>query len=245
MLEQSLKSIDDQEGSIDRYIVVNTPDWSIRNIVMNYLLNGKKQYCIIELAITTEKIGLAYNFGVWYAMQSRVRYDVIAKIDDDIVMRHPSDLECMAAVAMHDGIVAFPPTPEDGSRHESFIRSASIPDISGGRTINYVSLYGACNLYSRKMMNRLGYFDETASRGMDTEWGVRAQMCGFQVTHAVRSCIHLGHNAPTEGKDKETRKSADISKISPKHNNSIVSNKSARNCLISNVIGYRGRHEEN
>lgn len=192
---QTLACLDEQNTHVDIYLVCNSNDPTFRSeLIMLDLETMKKSVTFLALSAQHANIGLAVNCGLWHALNSGRHYDGFLKIDDDIFM-DSDGLSHLWECCDGTQIVAYPPYAKGEERYDD-------PDAIRKEKIHSkcTSLYGACVLIPEVVITDCGYWAESAPRGGDTDYGIRAYHAGHDVIyHPTRVCIHLGANKPTEG----------------------------------------------
>lgn len=164
-----------------RWIVVcNSTDRDARSILQYACSESRFNMAYVELSMHTERIGLAYNAG-WLYAHPRTPY--IIKMDDDCSL-------CGAGLdheirQMDIGMLSGP----------LFVAPRSYRDC--GIRLDYGEAKGACII--RRSGDNLGFWGETAARGIDSDLWMRAHHCPYASPKWASDTWYLLHDGPTEG----------------------------------------------
>lgn len=229
-----LDHLDRQDSDFHIYVVLNSSNASFCCGLVDYCSHLEHPVTLIRLWSMTTQIGLVYNCGLWHAL--RRDYKRIVKMDDDVAIKKNGISELHGLCDKGDCVgVLLPYSHNTGHYQYRMMMANRIHDT-------HKFLYGACFMFPRVLHTAIGFFSEDAQRGMDLDYGVRAQTAGWKVVnHRAFRALHLGTMNGTEvtPEGKKSRKYCKFGEVLMC--TTIWDRAEVRQALIAQVFGETSR----
>lgn len=232
-----LDHLDAQDTDFHIYVVLNSSNAAYCCGLVDYCSHLQHGVTLIRLWSMTTQIGLAYNCGLWHALVGGYTTHYV-KIDDDVAIKPNAIGELRRGCdERYDTAVSVLLPYSHNTGHYQY-RTMDAQRLHG----THKFLYGACFMVPASVFGRIGFFTEEAQRGMDLDFGVRAQSAGFKIiNHPSLRALHLGTMNGTEvtPEGKKSRKYCTFGEVQVR--TTIWDRAEVRQALIAQVFGDTSR----